>query len=207
MANGKGDSDNRGSAAQSDPPVDPVVLDRALDETVERIERATLARLGSAGISIGLSNEAKDRVRMRYRPQFESAMKKGRKWEEDRGSVLLRADQVGYAAAYGLLAVTIYFEIKRAGVGKRPGQEIEFEPLRIPSVNAALLEEAAKVIDCVKPSDPGQLRVVWDWCSRTGEVSFLSFIKAIVSSQSAVAEASDLEVIKHFAETSGDTND
>lgn len=175
------------SAGQST--VDPVVLERALEETVDRIERAAAARIGSVAVGVKLSSEARDRLKMRYRPMFEDAMKNGRKWEDDRGRVLLRADQVGYVAAFGVLAMSILLEFKRAGVGELPGQEIELEPVTPPSVNGRLAELAASVIDCQKPHTPGRVELMWDWCSRTGDVSFGQFLTELFRSQFSARES------------------
>jgi hypothetical protein len=169
-----------------------VVLERALDETVDRIERATIARLAAADVRTGLSGQAKSQLKERYKPTYIKALKNGRKWEEDRHRVLLRADQVGYVAALALLFCSVVLELRRAGVGEKPGQEIEVSPVDLPEVNASLIEAAAKVIDCQKPSNPQPDQILWDWCTRSGSVSFNSFMQQAMSSLTT-AKASEIE--------------
>ena len=181
----------RGAVQSGD--IDPIAVERALDETVERIERATIARVGSAHLSARLSAEAKNALRDRYRPTYLKALKEGRKWEVDRHRVLLRADQVGYIAAFALLALTVAAELRRAGVGEKPGQEIEIQPLTLPDVNAALIEVAASHIDCDKPSGPS---ADWDWCSRQGARSFKAFVQQVISTAEESFPAIEVDSVR-----------
>lgn len=153
------------------------MLEEALNDTLDAIEDAAKVEIAGDNVDADVLESARQAWRVRYTKSFKQAIKDGHVWKDDKDKVLKRAEQVGRLATYIAVIIAILEELIRAGVGKKPGQDISLQDAAKPTIDGLVAECGALFIDCEQQS----LKPSWDWCPRPSSDRLGESIKLLVA--------------------------